>query len=267
VSNAAAGAGLIEAAAEQLRTAADTGVPCAPVREVLGTSTDVDVAYRVQQHNAELAVASGRRVSGHKIGLTAPVVQQQLGVDQPDYGVLFADMCLADGDEIDSGRLLQPRVEAEVAMVIERDLDAGEHCVTDIIAATAYVLPALEIVDSRIRGWDITIVDTVADNASCGLYVVGTRPVSLKAVDLRDIAMQMEIDGEVAATGTGAACMGNPLNAAVWLADVMCQRGTPLRAGECLMTGSLGPMKPIKPGVEVLGDLGALGTVSTRLST
>ena len=258
--------GLVEAAAEQLRIAAETRVPCGPVRDVLATSTDVDAAYAVQQRNAELAVAAGRRVSGHKVGLTARVVQKQLGVDQPDYGVLYADMCLADGAEIDPGRLLQPRVEAEVAVVIDRDLDKGEHCVVDIIDATAYVLPALEIVDSRIAGWDITIVDTIADNASCGLYVVGTRPVSLDAVDLREIQMRMTIDGEPAATGTGAACLGNPLNAAVWLADVMCERGTPLRAGECLMTGSLGPMIPIAPGAALSVEMGPLGTVSTRLS-
>ncbi len=256
----------IEAAAGQLRVAAESGVPCRPVRDVLGTSSDVDVAYQVQQRNVEVSLAAGRRVGGHKVGLTAEAVQQQLGVDQPDYGVLFADMCLADGADIDSGRLLQPRVEAEVAVIIDRDLDKGEHCVVDIIGATAYVLPALEIVDSRIQGWDITIVDTIADNASCGLYVVGTRPVSVGAVDLREVWMRMTIDGEVAATGTGADCMGNPLNAAVWLADVMCERGTPLRAGECLMTGSLGPMRPIGPGAEVFADLGPLGTVSARLS-
>jgi len=257
----------VEAAAEQLRIATETGVPCAPVRDVLGTATDVDAAYAVQQRNVEWAMAAGRRISGHKLGLTAEVVQQQLGVDQPDYGVLFADMCLADGAPIDSSRLLQPRVEAEVAVVLDRDLDKGEHTVADVISAAAYVLPALEIVDSRIRDWDITIVDTVADNASCGLYVVGTRPVSLRAVDLREIQMRMTIDGEVAATGTGADCMGNPLNAAVWLADVMCERGTPLRAGECLMTGSLGPMKPVGPGADVFADLGALGTVSSHLSS
>ena len=256
---------LVEAAAEQLRTAAETGVPCAPVRHLLGTSTDVDAAYAVQQRNVESAVAAGRRISGRKLGLTAAVVQQQLGVDQPDYGVLYADTCLADGAEIDSGRLLQPRVEAEVALVLDRDLDRGEHTVTDVIAAVAYALPALEIVDSRIADWDITIVDTVADNASFGLYVVGTRPVPLSAVNLREVAMRLDIDGETSATGTGAACMGNPLNAAAWLADVMCERGTPLRAGECLMTGSLGPMKPIRPGAEVSADLGPLGAVSARL--
>ena len=257
---------LVEAAARRLRDAAASGVPCSPVRDVLGTSTDVDAAYAVQQHNNDLALAAGRRVSGRKAGLTAVAVQQQLGVDQPDYGVLFADMCLADGADIEDGRLLQPRAEAEVAVVLDHDLDKGEHCVVDVINATAYVLPALEIVDSRIAGWDISIVDTVADNASCGLYVVGTRPVPLAAVDLREISMRLTINGETAATGTGAACLGNPLNAAVWLADTMCARGTPLRAGECLMTGSLGPMVPMAPGAEVHADMGPLGTVSTRLS-
>ena len=256
---------LIEAAAQQLRGAAETGVPCGPVRDVLGTSTDIDAAYAVQQHNVDLGLAAGRRVSGHKVGLTAEVVQKQMGVDQPDYGVLFADMCLADGADLDGARLLQPRAEAEVAVVLDRDLDKGEHCVVDVIAATAFVLPALEIVDSRIAGWDLTIVDTVADNGSSGLYVVGTRPVSLDSVDLRDIRMRLTIDGETAATGVGAACMGHPLNAAVWLANTMCRRGTPLRAGECLMTGSLGPMMPIGPGAEVFADMGPLGTVAARL--
>ena len=256
---------LIEAAARQLRDAAATGTPCGPVRDVLGTATDVDAAYAVQQHNADLGLVSGRRVSGHKVGLTAEAVQQQMGVDQPDYGVLFADMCLPDGADIGSSRLLQPRAEAEVAVVIDRDLDKGEHRVADLVDAVAYVLPALEIVDSRIADWDVTIVDTVADNASCGLYVVGTRPVSLDSLDLRDVPMRLTIDGETAATGTGAACLGSPLNAAVWLADTMCRRGTPLRAGECLMTGSLGPMIPIGPGAEVYADMGPLGTVSTRL--
>ncbi len=256
---------LVEAAA-QLREAARTRTACEPVREILDTSTDTDLAYAVQQHNAQLDVESGRRVSGHKIGLTARVVQQQMGVDQPDYGVLFADMCIPSGVELDSSRLMQPRAEAEVAVVIDQDLDKGEHCVVDVINATAYVLPALEIVDSRIANWNISIVDTIADNASCGLYVVGTRPVSLDKLNLVDLAMHMYIDGATAASGKGRACMGNPLNAAVWLANTMCERGTPLRAGECLMTGSLGPMIPISAGSEITADMGDLGTVTTRLS-
>ncbi len=255
----------LEAAAEALWAASSSGVPCGPVRDVLGTTTDLEAAYAVQRINLERAIAGGRRVSGRKIGLTSAAVQEQLGVDQPDYGTLFVDMEVADGVDLDGSRLLQPRAEAEVALVLERDLDREEHSVVDVIDAVAYALPAIEVVDSRVAGWDITIVDTVADNASCGLYVLGTRPVPLAAVDLRTLAMTMRIDDEVVSTGTGAACLGHPLHAARWLADTMMGLGTPLRAGDCVMTGALGPMRPITPGAFIEADLGPLGTVVTRL--
>ena len=256
---------LISEAARRLRDAAESGVPCEPVRHILGTDSDIDAAYRVQQCNTDLAIAAGRRVSGHKIGLTAQVVQAQLGVDQPDFGVLFADMCIADGVDIPPGRLLQPRAEAEIAVVLEDDLDKGEHCLVDVIGATAYLLAAIEIVDSRIAGWNITIADTVADNASCGLYVLGSRPVPLSAVDVREVDMCLNVNGRQASTGRGSACLGNPLHAMVWLADTMCRRGTPLRAGECIMTGALGPMVPITPGNEIHAELNPIGSVSARL--
>ncbi len=258
-------ASLIAEAARQLRNAAESGHQCGPVRDVLGSDSDVDAAYAVQQVNTDLAVAAGRRVSGHKVGLTAEVVQRQLGVDQPDFGTLFADMCFVDGVDIPAGRLLQPRAEGEIAVVLGDDLDKGEHCIVDIINATAYLLAAVEIVDTRVADWDITIVDTVADNASCGLYVVSSRPVPLSAVDVRDITMRLDRNGRTASTGRGAACLGNPLHAALWLANTMCERGTPLRAGECLMTGALGPMVPIAAGDEIHAELNPLGTVSTRL--
>lgn len=235
------------------------------MREILGTDSDVELAYAVAQHNINLDVAAGRRVSGRKIGLTGSATQQQLGVSQPDYGTLFADMCIADGLTISESRLLQARAEAEIAFVLEDDLDKGEHCVVDIIGATAYVLPALEIVASRVADWDITIVDTIADNASCGLYVLGSRPVSLGSVDVREISMTLTVNGEIATTGQGSACMGNPLQAVIWLADTMCRVGTPLRAGDCLMTGSLGAMVPIAANDRAEADMGPLGTVSTML--
>ena len=256
---------LISEAARRLREAADSGMPCEPVRNILGTDSDVDAAYAVQQVNTDLALANGRRVSGHKVGLTARVVQQQLGVDQPDYGILFADMCIADGVDIPAGRLMQPRAEGEIAVVLEDDLDKGEHCIVDVINATAYLLAAVEIVDSRIADWDITIVDTVADNASCGLYVVSSRPFLLSGVDVRDVDMRLDVNGRRASTGRGSACLGNPLHALLWLANTMCQRGTPLRAGECIMTGALGPMVPIAPGDEIRADLDPIGSVSARL--
>lgn len=256
---------MIEAAAGQLRAASESGVPCGPVRDVVGTETDVDAGYAVQEVNTKLAVANGRRVSGRKIGITSKAVMEQVGVDQPDFGTLFVDMEFGDGVPIPAGRLLQPRAEAEVALVLEHDLDLGEHGFNDIIAATAYALPSIEIVDSRIADWDIRIVDTVADNASCGLYVLGGKPVPLRDVDLRTITMRMDIDGETVSTGDGAACLGHPLNAARWLADVMSQRGTPLRAGDVVMTGALGPMKPIAEGNSFGCDFGPLGTVTSYL--
>ena len=255
----------IEDAAAQLRSAAESGVACSPIREVLGTETDIDVGYAVQEVNTKLAIADGRRVAGRKIGITSKAVMEQVGVDQPDFGTLFVDMEYGDGVPIETGRLMQPRAEAEVALVLEQDLDHGEHGFNDIIAATAYALPSIEIVDSRIADWNIRIVDTVGDNASCGLYVLGGKPVPLRDVDLRTIPMRMDIDGETVSTGEGAACLGHPLHAARWLADVMSQRGTPLRAGDVVMTGALGPMKPIAPGSAVTCDFGPLGTVTTYL--
>ncbi len=256
----------VERAAARLRTAANEATPCPPVRDILGTDTDLDVAYATQQVNTELDIAAGRRISGRKIGLTSAAVQSQLGVHQPDFGTLFADMEVGDGLETDLGRLLQPRVEAEVAIVLGDDLDKGEHTFVDIISATAFALPAIEVVDSRVADWNITIVDTIADNASCGLYVIGGRPVPLESVDLRKIPMRMAVNGEDVSTGEGSACLGHPLHAARWLADVLCKRGTPLRAGEVVMTGALGPLASVSAGDVIEADLGPLGTVSTTMS-
>lgn len=256
---------LVEQAAAQLRQATESGVACDPIREILGTETDIDAGYAVQDVNTKLAIEGGRRVSGRKIGITSKAVMEQVGVDQPDFGTLFIDMEYGDGVPIEPGRLMQPRAEGEVALVLEHDLDHGEHGFNDIIAATAYALPSIEIVDSRIADWNIRIVDTVGDNASCGLYILGSRPVPLRDVDLRTVPLRMDVDGETVSTGDGAACLGNPLNAARWLADVMSQRGTPLRAGDVVMTGALGPMKPLTAGNSVICDFGPLGTVTTYL--
>lgn len=257
---------LIEQAAKQLRDATESTTACGPIRDVVGTGTDVDAGYAIQQINTDLDVAAGRRVSGRKIGVTSKAVQEQIGVDQPDFGTLFVDMEFGDGVELPAERLLQPRAEAEVALVLEHDLDNGEHSFADIIRATAFALPSIEVVDSRIAGWDIRILDTIADNASCGLYVLGGRPVRLNDVDLHRIPMSMTIDGSEVSTGVGSACLGHPLHAARWLADTMCVRGTPLRAGDVVMTGALGPMQPISPGQTITASFGDLGTVTTHVS-
>jgi len=250
----------VEAAAAAIRKAWDTGTACPPVRDSL-PANDVNAAYAVQKINTDKWVAEGRRLSGRKIGLTAKAVQKQLGVDQPDYGMLFADMCYVDGEEMPAKRLMQPRVEAEVALVLERDLTASQLTLPDIIHATAYALPAIEVVGSRIAKWDIKIVDTIADNASSGLFVLGTRPVKLDAVALRLCGMVLENKGDQVSVGAGVACLGNPLTAALWLARKMVDVGQPLRAGDVIMTGALGPMAPVVPGDVLEARISGLGSV------
>ncbi len=251
----------IEQAARRIRAAWSSGKPIKPVRDDLPEG-DVAAAYAVQKTNTEhWTEADGRRLVGRKIGLTAKAVQAQLGVDQPDYGMLFADMCLVDGEEIAAGQVLQPRCEAEIALVLEYDLHEDQLTPIDLIDAVAYALPAIEVVGSRIAGWDIKIVDTIADNASSGLFVLGTRPVSIDDLDLRECGMVMENQGDQVSVGAGAACLGNPLNAALWLARKMVAVGTPLRAGEVIMTGALGPMAPVTPGDVMEARIEGLGSV------
>jgi 2-keto-4-pentenoate hydratase len=250
----------IEALAERLRRAEETGAPCGPIRDHLPEG-DVEAAYAVQRANTEFWTKQGRRLVGRKIGLTAKAVQRQLGVDQPDFGMLLADRTVGDGEEIDPGLVMQPRVEAEIALIIERDLTVERPTVADVIRATAFAVPAIEVVSSRIADWDIRIVDTIADNASFGLYVLGGPPRSLDGLDLRLCGMVMERRGEPISLGAGAACLGNPLNAAVWLARKMVEVGMPLQAGDVIMTGALGPMAPVDRGDVIEARISGLGSV------
>ena len=250
----------IQALARRIREAYDTGVPCAPVRDELSPG-DIGAAYAIQQANTDFWLKAGRRLVGRKIGLTAKAVQRQLGVDQPDYGMLFADMLVGDGEEIPLERVLQPKVEAEVALVLERDLVHEQPTVADVIMATAYAVPSIEVVGSRIANWDIKIQDTIADNASGALFVLGGPPRKLEGLDLRLCGMVMERHGDQISIGAGAACLGNPLNAAAWLARKMVEVGMPLRAGDVIMTGALGPMAPVTPGDVIEAKISGLGTV------
>lgn len=255
----------VEQAARRLLDAAGSGVPCAPVRDLVG-STDVDLAYAVQARvNADRA-AGGARVVGRKVGLTSPAVQAQLGVDRPDFGVLFDDMVYADGDEIPSDRLLQPKAEAEVAFVLSADLADGPLDAGQVRGAVEYAVAALEIVDSRIAGWDITFGDTVADNGSSALYVLGADRKTLEEVEPRDVEMEMTLDGEVVSTGLGTACLGDPLEALAWLARAARDVGDPLRAGQVVLSGALGPMHPVHPGARVEARISGLGSVAATFS-
>lgn len=243
--------------------AAYDGSTVTPIRDELGDG-GIDAAYRVQQLTVDAWQVAGRRVVGRKIGLTSAVVQQQLGVDQPDYGALTADMSLASGEPIPAGALIQPRIEAEVALVLGHDIDHADLTLSELISSIDYLVPSIEIVDSRITGWDITILDTIADNASSAMYALGTRPVAPSDIELGDAEMTMKVNGEIASTGVGTACLGHPYIAALWLARRMSDLGTPLRAGEVVLTGALGPMVDLKPGDEVEATIAGLGTVRTN---
>ncbi len=225
----------------------------------------IDAAYAVAEINTRARCEQGARIVGMKIGLTSRAVQQQLGVDQPDFGILFDDMEFLNGQTIPMDRLIQPKVEAEVAFVMARDLPPGLPSYAEFLACVAYALPAIEVVDSVITDWKITLVDTVADNASSGLFVLGDQPVAIGQLGLGDVGMQMDKNGETVSIGTGAACLGHPLRAAFWLARTMAARGSSLHAGQIILSGALGPMVPVAAGDLVTAHIGALGKVTCRM--
>jgi 2-keto-4-pentenoate hydratase len=253
-----------DAVARLLKASAD-GVPCGPVRELIGRD-DVIAAYSVQERVASFRRAGGAAVVGRKIGLTSEAVQQQLGVDQPDFGILFADMAYAEGELVPVDLFLQPRVEAEVAFVLAEDLADGDLDLQQVREAVHYAVAALEICDSRVAGWDISFGDTVADNAAAGAFVLGRERKSLAEVEPRQVAMTMTVTGQEDSLGTGAACLGDPLLALQWLARQAREFGEPLRKGQVILSGALGPMRPVTPGAEAMATITGLGSVSVGFS-
>ena len=250
----------IQKATDMLLEAYQTGKACAPVRDLLPEG-DVDAAYAVQEINTERRLAGGARMVGRKIGLTSKLVQKQLGVDRPDFGILFADMAVPDGEEVDTSSLLDPRVEAEITYVLEKDIKFEKPTNSDVIDAIAYATPSIEIVDSRVKDWNIKIQDTVADNASAVLYVLGNQKVKIEDFDGRMCGMVMECRGEPVSVGAGAACLGHPANAVRRLAEEMVKRGRPLSAGDGVMSGALGPMIGVEAGQVYEVRINGLGSV------
>ena len=257
---------LVVQARQRLDAAQRSGAPCAPIRDLVD-GNDIARAYAIQRLFVEARVADGHRRVGRKIGITSRAVQAQLGVDQPDFGVLLSDMSVEHNELVDISRLLQPRIEAEIAFVLNRDIRDRDPSLERVTAAVGVALPALEIVDSRVADWDISIADTVADNASSAMYVLGDNSVEIGAIDPVAVRMVLRRNGDEVSTGTGAACLGNPLIALQWLARVAVEYGDPLQAGEVILSGALGPMVAVAPGDHYDATLTGLGNVSATFSS
>jgi len=222
----------------------------------------VDDAYAIQQSQAAQRLGDGNRIIGYKIGLTSAAMQQQLGVDQPDYGHLFTDMLQVADAAIPTSNFLQPRAEPEIALVLDRDLGGQRLAVSDLLAATAYALVAIEIIDSRITDWQIGLEDTIADNASSGGVVLGTKATPITDLDLSLLGCVLRRNGRIQHTGAGAAVMGSPLLAAAWLANVLTARGAELNAGHVILTGSLTAAVAVQPGDTITAAVDRLGSVT-----
>lgn len=229
-----------------------------PLRDYL-QPLDITGAYAVQAINTRYWEGQGRRIVGRKAGLTAKAVQAQLGVDQPDFGVLFEDMRVADGGMLDPGKCLQPKAEAEIAFVLGADLPDRDTTPEQVADAVASVHAAIEIVDSRIADWKISFADTVADNGSSAFFVLAEQGRPLQGLDIYTAGMVMEINGQIASLGAGAAALGHPLKAAAWLAQTLASRDEPLKAGDVLLAGALGPMVTLNPDDHVRAIVGGLG--------
>ena len=253
----------VSEAAARLQAAAATSSPCTPVRDLLG-STDVELAYQVQKELAHRRLSGGAHVVGRKIGLTSEAVQKQLGVGTPDFGILFDDMRRSGDETIDVAGLLQPKIEAEIAFVLAEDLDGDDFSRERIRSAIQYATAALEIVDSRIDNWDITIVDTIADNGSSALFVLGDNRLELDEFDPVAATMTMRVNGETVSEGNGAACLGDPLAAVAWLAKTAQAQGDPLLAGQIILSGALGPMAAVAADDVVTADITPFGSVTAR---
>jgi 2-keto-4-pentenoate hydratase len=257
--------GLLHDLADELWQAEETARPVMPLTE---RNADLDVAdaYAIQLHNVERRVGRGGHVVGRKVGLTSRAMQQLLGVDEPNFGVLLAEMFVDDGDEVALQTLIQPRVEAELAFVMGRDLAGPGVTTTTALAAIAGALPAIEIIDSRVADWRIQLVDTIADNASSGRVVAGGRVLPVTAVDLRLVGMLFHRNGVAIDSGAGAAALGNPARCVAWLANTLGALGAGLHRDDIVLPGALHRAVPVRPGDMFRAEFAHLGSVSVRFS-
>jgi 2-keto-4-pentenoate hydratase len=253
----------VQEIARQLVAAERQRTPLPPLTETY-PELAISEAYAVQLAAIDQKVAQGARVVGKKIGLTSKVMQQMFAVDQPDYGHLLDTMAVASGGEAPMMRLLQPRVEGEIAFLLKQELRGPGVTEAQVLAATEAVMPAIEIIDSRIRDWKIKLADTIADNASSGFFVLGDTRTPVRDVDLRLVGMVLEKNGEIVGTGAGAAALGNPASAVAWLANKLAEFGLSLNAGEVILSGSLAVAPPVTNGDVITVQFAQLGTVTVR---
>lgn len=253
----------IEKFAAQLAEAETTQVGIDPLT-VVDPEITVDEAYYIQLENIKKKLSEGQKIVGKKIGLTSVAVQKMLGVDEPDYGHLLDSMVVENGGTIDTKTMLLPKIEGEIAFVLKKDLKGPNVTAVDVIQATDYVLPALEIVDSRVQDWKIKLQDTVADNASSGLYVLGGKPTKLEDIDLELLGMVLSQNGEMVNTGVGAAALGNPATCVAWLANRLADYDISLKAGEVILSGALSGMVAANAGDSFTARFAHLGQVSVN---
>lgn len=253
----------IEKWAAHLAEAEKNRLGVAPLTK-LNPEITIDEAYQVQLHTIEGRVAAGEKIVGKKIGLTSLAMQQMLGVDQPDYGHLLDGMIIDNGGEISTNQVLQPKVEGEIAFILKKDLKGPNVTVIDVLAATDYVVPALEIVDSRVKDWKIKLEDTVADNASSGLYVLGDKKLPIDGLDLAQMGMVLYKNGKMVNTGVGAAALGHPATCVAWLANKLADYGITLKAGEVILSGALSAAVVGEPGDYFQARFAHLGEVNVR---
>ncbi|HET8837751.1 MAG TPA: fumarylacetoacetate hydrolase family protein [Flavobacteriaceae bacterium] len=240
-------------------------VPCPPIRGFFD-GKDLKNAYRVQQFITDQKIAVGQKIVGKKIGLTSEKVQAQLGVNEPDFGILLNTMQIQNGETLSFSKLMQPKAEAEIAFILKDDLLQTNNSLEDLKNAIDFAVAAIEIVGSRIDNWNIQITDTIADNASASHFVLGEKKVALENFNLESCGMHMEINGQKVSEGSGKACLGNPLNAAVWLADKMMEMGNPLKKGEIILSGALGPMVNLNRNDKISAEIDKLGKVEFSVS-
>ncbi|HZG80757.1 MAG TPA: fumarylacetoacetate hydrolase family protein [Brevibacillus sp.] len=254
---------VIDVIATELLEAERSRLPIAPITERYA-DLDVTDAYEIQLEVMRRKLAEGRTVIGKKVGLTSVAMQKMLGVDEPDYGHLLDDMRVEDGDTVDTSEMLRPRVEAEIGFVLSQDLVGPHVTYLDVLMATKYLVPTIEIIDSRIADWKIKLIDTVADNGSSAKVVVGKKINAIDGIDIGSVGMSFYKNDELIATGAGAAALGHPAHAVAWLANKLHEFGIQLKAGELILPGALSAAVNVEPGDNIVAQFGSLGSVSVK---